>query len=190
MEEKHNKHKRGWKCVIKSITNVATKFIFFKSQNKKNHEVYKTRWRCLILKWYLLLNEVCSGKYHWKKSQEMSSQLMTAFVEDLLEKVTDESRQKHQESWEMFIIILNIYFRKSYRKHPTKDTILRSYGQCYSVNLIFVVPCIMLYNCEISPTRCKNCVLFFAMALHVSGDNLTHHQDYICCIWPQVSRLT
>ena len=30
---------------------------------------------------------------------------------------------------------------------------------------IFVVPCIMLYNCEISPTRCNNCVLFFAMAL-------------------------
>ena len=32
-------------------------------------------------------------------------------------------------------------------------------------NLMFVVPCIMLYNCEISPTRCNNCVLFFAMAL-------------------------
>jgi len=32
-------------------------------------------------------------------------------------------------------------------------------------NLIFVVPCIMLYNCEISPTRCNNCVLFFAMVL-------------------------
>ena len=32
-------------------------------------------------------------------------------------------------------------------------------------NLIFVVPCIMLYNCEISPTRCNNCVLFFAVAL-------------------------
>ena len=31
--------------------------------------------------------------------------------------------------------------------------------------LIFVVPCIMLYNCEISPTGCNNCVLFFAMAL-------------------------
>ena len=26
--------------------------------------------------------------------------------------------------------------------------------------------------------------------LHVSGDNLTHHQEYICCIWPQVSWLT
>ena len=31
-------------------------------------------------------------------------------------------------------------------------------------------------------------VLLFT--LHVSGDNLTHHQEYICCIWPQVSRLT
>ena len=26
--------------------------------------------------------------------------------------------------------------------------------------------------------------------LHVSGDNLTHHEEYICCIWSQVSRLT
>ena len=33
------------------------------------------------------------------------------------------------------------------------------------LNLIFVVPCIILYNCEINPTRCNNCVLFFAMAL-------------------------
>ena len=32
-------------------------------------------------------------------------------------------------------------------------------------NLIFVVPCIMLYNGEISPTRCNNCVFFSAMAL-------------------------
>ena len=31
--------------------------------------------------------------------------------------------------------------------------------------LIFVVPSIMLYSSEISPTRCNNCVLFFAMAL-------------------------
>ena len=31
-------------------------------------------------------------------------------------------------------------------------------------NLIFVVPCIMLYSGEISPTRCNNC-FFFAMAL-------------------------
>ena len=27
-------------------------------------------------------------------------------------------------------------------------------------NLIFVVPCIMLYSCEISPTRCNNCVFY------------------------------
>ena len=45
---------------------------------------------------------------------------------------------------------------------------------------------------EISPTRCNNCVFILrnGFALHVSGDNLTHHQEYICCIWPQVSRLT
>ena len=45
---------------------------------------------------------------------------------------------------------------------------------------------------EISPTRCNNCVFILrnGFTLHVSGDNLTHHQEYICCIWPQVSRLT
>ena len=49
-----------------------------------------------------------------------------------------------------------------------------------------------LSNSEISPTRCNNCVfiLRIGFTLHVSGDNLTHHQEYICCIWPQVSRLT
>ena len=45
---------------------------------------------------------------------------------------------------------------------------------------------------KISPTRCNNCVFILrnGFTLHVSGDNLTHHQEYICCIWPQVSRLT
>ena len=28
------------------------------------------------------------------------------------------------------------------------------------------------------------------LTLHVSGDNLTHHQEYISCIWPPVSWLT
>ena len=55
---------------------------------------------------------------------------------------------------------------------------------CGSVHHAFVV--------KIIPTRCKNCGLFFANAftLHVLGDNLTHHQEYMCCIWPQVSRHT
>ena len=59
-------------------------------------------------------------------------------------------------------------------------------------SLIFVVPSIMLYSSEISPTRCNNCVFFLrnGFTIHVSGDSLTHHQEYICCIWPQVSRLT
>ena len=37
---------------------------------------------------------------------------------------------------------------------------------------------------EISPTRCNNCVFILrnGFTLHVSGDNLTHHQEYICCI--------
>ena len=44
---------------------------------------------------------------------------------------------------------------------------------------------------QVSPTRCNNCVFILrnGFTLHVSGDNLTHHQEYICCIWPQVSRL-
>jgi len=47
------------------------------------------------------------------------------------------------------------------------------------VFLIFVVPCIMLYIGEISPTRCSNCVFIRnGFTLHVSGDNLTHHQEY------------
>ena len=47
------------------------------------------------------------------------------------------------------------------------------------------------YSSEISP-RCNNCVFILrnGFTLHVSGDNLTHHQEYIYCIWPQVSRLT
>jgi hypothetical protein len=48
------------------------------------------------------------------------------------------------------------------------------------------------YSSEISPTRCYNCVFILrnGFTLHLSGDNLTHHLEYICCIWPQVSRLT
>jgi len=58
--------------------------------------------------------------------------------------------------------------------------------------LIFVVPCIMLYSSEISLTRCNNCVFILrnGFTVYVLGDNLTHHQEYICCIWPQVIRLT
>ena len=49
-----------------------------------------------------------------------------------------------------------------------------------------------LSSSEISPTRCNNCVFILrnGFTLHVSDDNLTHHQEYICCVWPQVSRLT
>jgi len=62
----------------------------------------------------------------------------------------------------------------------------------YRGRLIFVVPSIMLYSSEIILTRCNNCVFIFrnGFTLHVSGDNLTHHQEYICYIRPQVSRLT
>jgi len=49
----------------------------------------------------------------------------------------------------------------------------------------------MLYmtNGERSPTRCNNCVFILrnGFTLHVSGDNLTHHKEYICCIRPIVN---
>ena len=32
--------------------------------------------------------------------------------------------------------------------------------------------------------------VLFCVVLPAECDNLTHHQEYICCIWPQVSRLT
>ena len=52
--------------------------------------------------------------------------------------------------------------------------------------------CYFAFPVKSIPTRCNNCGLFFANAftLHVSGDNPTHHQEYMCCIWPQVSRHT
>ena len=33
-------------------------------------------------------------------------------------------------------------------------------------------------------------ILRKCFTLHVSDDNPTHHQEYMCCIWPQVSRHT
>ena len=50
----------------------------------------------------------------------------------------------------------------------------------------FLDPEKVQHSSEISPTRCKNCVFILrnGFTLHVSGDNLTHHQEYICCIWP------
>ena len=48
----------------------------------------------------------------------------------------------------------------------SEDNLFPLYGiRLHSYFLVFVVPSIMLYSSEISPTRCNNCVLFFAMAL-------------------------
>ena len=56
---------------------------------------------------------------------------------------------------------------------------------------IFVVPCIMLYSSEISPTRCNNCVFILrnGFTLHVSGDNLTHHQVCKCVTFAMTNKL-
>ena len=82
-------------------------------------------------------------------------------------------------------------FDKSYLKTLSQTQILHCPTNALNF-FISVVPSIMLYSSEISPTRCNNCVFIprNGFTLHVSGDNLTHHQEYICCIWPQVSRLT
>ena len=51
-------------------------------------------------------------------------------------------------------------------RHIIKYIIVQLITQLYELlNLIFVVPCIMLYSGEISPTRSNNCVFLFAMAL-------------------------
>ena len=88
------------------------------------------------------------------------------------------------------------YSLASGEEHKLRDAICTQRSQesaeFKKISLIFVVPSIMLYSSEISPTRCNNCVFILrnGFTLHVSGDNLTHYQEYICCIWPQVSRLT
>ena len=67
----------------------------------------------------------------------------------------------------------------------------RTSWYCLKLNLIFVVPCIMLYIGEISPTRCNNCV-FYSQWLYATGFGWQSHPSsgVQCCIWPQVSWLT
>jgi len=76
-------------------------------------------------------------------------------------------------------LLLHTHSPKLVPKRPsgsTHNSSLSYNKRCY---LIFVVPCIMLYSGEISPTRCNNCVFIRnGFTLHVSGDNLTHHQEY------------
>ena len=64
-------------------------------------------------------------------------------------------------------------------------------AQTQSKNLIFVVPCIMLYSGEISPTRCNNCV-FYSQWLYSTCFGWQSHpsSEVQCCICPQVSWLT
>ena len=98
-----------------------------------------------------------------------------------------------------YFVTLRVYNCHGYRKVSAscfpffcQAAYLREHPCIYSPCSIFVVPSIMLYSSEISPTGRNNCVFILrnGFTLHVSGDNLTHHQEYICCIWPQVSRLT
>ena len=57
--------------------------------------------------------------------------------------------------------------------------------------LIFVVPCIMLYSGEISPTRCNNCVFYSQWFFSTCFGWQSHPSSGVqCCIWPQVSWFT
>ena len=57
--------------------------------------------------------------------------------------------------------------------------------------LIFLVPCIMLFNGEISPTRCNNCVFHSHWLYSTCFGWQSHPSSGVqCCIWPQVSWLT
>jgi hypothetical protein len=59
------------------------------------------------------------------------------------------------------------------------------------INLIFVVPCVMLYSGEISPTRCNNCVFYSQWLFSTCFGWQSHPSSGVqCCIWPQVSWLT
>jgi hypothetical protein len=53
-KENHDKPKRGWKCVIKCINNVAIKYIFIshriKTRKCNRRDVVALYWSCLILK--------------------------------------------------------------------------------------------------------------------------------------------
>ena len=61
----------------------------------------------------------------------------------------------------------------------------------YDKHLIFVVPCIMLYNGEISPKRCNNRVFYSQWLYSTCFGWQSHPSSGVqCCIWPQVSWLT
>ena len=86
-----------------------------------------------------------------------------------------------------FEVKTNIKLKLSHKEFSTEEILIFTDLKENNVKVT-----IMLFSSEISPTRCNNCVFILrnGLTLHVSGDNLTHHQEYICCIWPQVSRLT
>ena len=59
--------------------------------------------------------------------------------------------------------------------------------QIRKLNLIFVVPSIMLYSGEVSPTRCNNCVFYSQWLYSTCFGWQSHPSSGVqCCIWPQV----
>ena len=81
-------------------------------------------------------------------------------------------------------IIIALFCCLSYDKSTAPST--ASSPQCATLCLLyqFTVSSFNLrypFVVKIIPTRCNNCGLFFANAftLRVSGDNATHHQEYV-----------
>ena len=89
-----------------------------------------------------------------------------------------------------FLLTMNLFFLKI-KIVPFKIVPFGSYTATEALFSLFVAVLegfcwytFQLVSSEISPTRCKNCIFILrnGFTLHVSGDNLTHNQEYICCI--------
>ena len=79
-------------------------------------------------------------------------------------------------------MIRQLHFWKCHRSFLFKHILLiqiLTFTIFQGMNLIFVVPSIMLYSSEISPTRCNNCVFILrnGFTLHVSGWSRQHDTE-------------
>ena len=84
------------------------------------------------------------------------------FFRKYIEKIQVSSKSVENNGWTF--VHLWKYLVEFFIEWDTLQTKLWRNSE-YTFNLIFVVPCIMLYSGEISTTRCNSCVFLFAMAL-------------------------
>ena len=88
---------------------------------------------------------------------------------------------------------LQVNFILKWRVGQANTSVLATYFPVltYRINLISVVPCIMLYSGEMSPTRCNNCDFYSHWLYSTCFGWQSHPSSGVqCCIWPQVSWLT